>query len=55
MLAAFQAGHDIHKATAANVYEKNIEEVTADERRNAKTVNFSIIYGAGATNLVHDN
>ena len=51
MLAAFQAGHDIHKATAANVYEKNIEDVTADERRNAKTVNFSIIYGAGATNL----
>ena len=51
MLEAFQAGHDIHKATAANVYEKNIDDVTADERRNAKTVNFSIIYGAGATNL----
>ncbi len=51
MLASFQAGHDIHRATAANVYEKNIEDVTADERRNAKTVNFSIIYGAGATNL----
>ena len=51
MLEAFQAGHDIHQATAAKVYDKSLEEVTADERRNAKTVNFSIIYGAGATNL----
>ena len=51
MLEAFQAGHDIHQATAAKVYGKTLDEVTPDERRNAKTVNFSIIYGAGATNL----
>ena len=51
MLEAFQAGHDIHRATAAKVYGVELEEVTADQRRNAKTVNFSIIYGAGATNL----
>ncbi len=51
MLEAFQKGQDIHRATAARVYDKTLEEVTADERRNAKTVNFSIIYGAGATNL----
>jgi len=51
MLEAFQAGHDIHSATAAKVYGVPLEEVTADQRRNAKTVNFSIIYGAGATNL----
>ena len=51
MLDAFQKGHDIHTATAAGVYGKKLEEVTPDERRNAKTVNFSIIYGAGATNL----
>ncbi len=51
MLGAFQAGHDIHQATAAKVYGKELEEVSKDERRNAKTVNFSIIYGAGATNL----
>ena len=51
MLEVFQAGHDIHQATAAKVYGKTLEEVTPDERRNAKTVNFSIIYGAGATNL----
>jgi len=51
MLEAFQKGQDIHQATAARVYDKSLEEVTPDERRNAKTVNFSIIYGAGATNL----
>jgi len=42
MLEAFQKGQDIHRATAARVYDKTLEEVTADERRNAKTVNFSI-------------
>ena len=51
MLAAFQNGLDIHSATAAGVYDVPIEEVTPDQRRNAKTVNFSITYGAGATNL----
>jgi len=42
---------DFHRATAAKVYEVPFEEVTAEQRRNAKTVNFSITYGAGATNL----
>ncbi|HFA51610.1 MAG TPA: DNA polymerase I [Bacteroidetes bacterium] len=51
MLDAFQKGQDIHRATAAKVYGVAYEEVTADQRRNAKTVNFSIIYGAGATNV----
>ena len=51
MLDAFNKGLDFHKATAARVYEVPFEEVTAEQRRNAKTVNFSIIYGAGATNL----
>lgn len=51
MLDAFIKGHDIHKATAAGVYNVPIDEVTPDQRRNAKTVNFSIIYGAGSTNL----
>lgn len=51
MLDAFLAGNDFHKATAAKVYSVPYEEVTAEQRRNAKTVNFSIIYGAGATNL----
>lgn len=51
MLDAFVAGNDFHKATAAKVYSVPYEEVTAEQRRNAKTVNFSITYGAGATNL----
>ncbi|MBT8230554.1 MAG: DNA polymerase I, partial [Bacteroidia bacterium] len=51
MLEAFHEGRDFHKATAARVYDVDFDKVTAEQRRNAKTVNFSIIYGAGATNL----
>lgn len=51
MLKAFQEGQDIHTATAARVFEVPYEEVTREQRYKAKTVNFSIIYGAGATNL----
>ena len=51
MLEAFRLDQDIHRATASKVYGVPIEEVTAEQRRNAKTVNFSIIYGAGSVNL----
>lgn len=51
MLEAFQSGRDIHSSTAAKVFEVPYEEVTKEQRYRAKTVNFSIIYGAGATNL----
>ena len=51
MLEAFLKDQDIHRATAAKVYNVPYDEVTADQRRNAKTVNFSIIYGAGSTNI----
>lgn len=51
MLDAFQKNLDIHTATAARVYGVPLEQVTGDQRRAAKTVNFSIIYGAGASNL----
>ncbi len=51
MIEAFQLNQDIHRATAAKVYGVPYDEVTSDMRRNAKTVNFSIIYGAGATNV----
>ncbi|MBK9255735.1 MAG: DNA polymerase I [Saprospiraceae bacterium] len=51
MLDAFMAGNDFHRATAAKVYNVPYDEVTSEQRRNAKTVNFSITYGAGATNL----
>ena len=51
MIEAFQSGLDIHKATAAKVYNVPLEEVTADMRRNAKMVNFGIIYGISAFGL----
>ncbi len=51
MLEAFIDGKDFHRATAAKVYNTPYEEVTDEQRRNAKTVNFSITYGAGSTNL----
>lgn len=45
MIASFNGGHDIHAATAARIWHKQIEEVTADERKKAKQANFGIIYG----------
>ncbi|MFM2268601.1 MAG: hypothetical protein RL757_2042 [Bacteroidota bacterium] len=51
MLEAFQQNLDIHLATASKVYGVPLADVTSEQRRNAKTVNFSIIYGAGAQNL----
>jgi DNA polymerase-1 len=51
MLEAFRSGHDIHTATAAKVYGLSLEQVTGDMRRNAKMVNFGIIYGISAFGL----
>lgn len=51
LIEAFRSGHDIHAATAAKIFHKPIEEVTADERRKAKTANFGIIYGISAFGL----
>lgn len=45
MLDAFREGYDIHAATAANIYNKPVSEVTRDERTKAKRANFGIIYG----------
>ena len=53
MLGFFNEGLDIHQATAAKVYGVPLSEVTSQQRRNAKTVNFSILYGAGSQNLSH--
>ncbi len=45
MIRAFNEGHDIHAATAANIYKEDIDKVTSDQRRKAKRANFGIIYG----------
>ncbi|MBO4659201.1 MAG: DNA polymerase I [Prevotella sp.] len=45
MIDAFIQGHDIHAATAANIYKEDIDKVTSDQRRKAKRANFGIIYG----------
>lgn len=51
MIAAFKDGLDIHAATAAKVYNVSIDEVTREQRSNAKAVNFGIIYGQSAFGL----
>ena len=51
LIEAFNAGQDIHAATAAKIFHKTIEEVSSDERRKAKTANFGIIYGISAFGL----
>ncbi len=51
MIQAFRDNKDIHRATAAKVYGVTEEEVTFEQRRNAKAVNFGIIYGQSAFGL----
>ena len=45
MIQVFREGKDLHAATAANIYKKDISEVTRDERSKSKQANFGIIYG----------
>ena len=51
LLRAFAAGEDIHRATAAEVFGRSLKEVTPEERRYAKTINFGLIYGMSAFGL----
>lgn len=51
MIDAFSNHYDIHAATAAKIYKMPIEEVSKDLRRNAKSVNFGIVYGISAFGL----
>ena len=51
LLRAFVDGMDVHRATAAEVFNLAAEEVTSEQRRYAKTINFGLIYGMGAFGL----
>jgi DNA polymerase-1 len=51
MIAAFKAGQDIHATTAAAIYGVDISEVTKEQRRHAKAINFGLIYGMSAFGL----
>jgi DNA polymerase I len=51
LLDAFAKGLDIHKATAADIFSVPIEEITSEQRRYTKAVNFGLIYGMGAFGL----
>ena len=48
---AFAEGQDVHKATAAEVFNTTVDAVTPEQRRYAKTINFGLIYGMGAFGL----
>jgi DNA polymerase-1 len=51
LLSAFAAGQDIHRATAAEVFDVETDAVTIDQRRSAKAINFGLIYGMSAFGL----
>lgn len=51
LLKAFDQGQDVHKATAAEVFGVNLAQVTTDQRRSAKAINFGLIYGMSAFGL----
>ena len=51
LLEAFNQGEDVHSKTASEVFDVNLDKVTADLRRNAKAINFGLIYGISAFGL----
>jgi DNA polymerase-1 len=51
LLGAFEKEQDVHRATAAEVFETTVDDVTGDQRRSAKAINFGLMYGMSAFGL----
>jgi DNA polymerase I len=51
LVSAFAEGKDVHSATAAEIFGVSVDEVTSDQRRSAKAINFGLIYGMSAFGL----
>lgn len=51
LVESFRKGQDVHARTAAEIFETSIDTVSSDQRREAKTINFGLIYGMGARRL----
>ncbi len=51
LLAAFKEGKDVHKSTAAEIFDLTLDEVSTEQRRQAKAINFGLIYGMSAFGL----
>ncbi len=54
LLKAYRSGDDIHSLTASQIFDVDAEDVTADQRRAGKTVNFGVMYGMGSRRLARD-
>ena len=54
LIGAFESGVDVHRATAAEVFARPLDEVTANERRAAKAINFGLMYGMSAFGLARN-
>ena len=54
LVEAFTQGEDIHAATAAEIFAKRVSEVTPEQRRFAKAINFGLIYGMSAFGLARE-
>ncbi len=54
LIGAFESGADVHRATAAEVFGRPLDEVTGDERRAAKAINFGLMYGMSAFGLARN-
>lgn len=55
MLDMFRSGQDIHRLTASKIFGADAQDITKDQRAQAKTINFGILYGMGAQRLAREN